>query len=163
MQIVINYARRHTDEYILKYKSEALEKFNEWKALRERESGKQVKRFLTDGGSQYTAKKFVEYLKSEGILQETTLPYTPQSDGVVDGANLTIMERIQCMLDNTGVLQKFRGDAGSVAVYLKNHTPTRAVVGRTQYEAWHASGKMPSLNRLCVFKLLAFVHILEEK
>jgi hypothetical protein len=36
-------ATRHTDEYILKYKSEALEKVKEWKALREMESGKQVK------------------------------------------------------------------------------------------------------------------------
>jgi hypothetical protein len=39
MLLFINYPTRHTDEYILKYKSEALEKFNEWKALREKQSG----------------------------------------------------------------------------------------------------------------------------
>jgi hypothetical protein len=43
MLLFIDDATRHTDEYILKYKSEALEKFKEWKALREKESGKQVK------------------------------------------------------------------------------------------------------------------------
>jgi hypothetical protein len=48
MLLFIDDATRHTDEYILKYKSEALEKFKEWKALREKESGKQVKRFRTD-------------------------------------------------------------------------------------------------------------------
>jgi hypothetical protein len=42
----------HTDKYIPKYKSEALEKFNEGKPLREKESGKQVKRFCTDGGGE---------------------------------------------------------------------------------------------------------------
>jgi hypothetical protein len=67
-------ATRYTDEYILKYKLEALEKFKEWMALREKESGKQVKRFRTDGGGEYTYKKFAEYLKSEGILKETTRP-----------------------------------------------------------------------------------------
>ena len=50
MLLFIDDATRHTDEYILKYKLEALEKLKEWKALREQESGKQVKRFRTDGG-----------------------------------------------------------------------------------------------------------------
>jgi len=45
-------ATRQTDEYILKYKSEALEKFKQWKALGENELGKQVKRFRTDGHQQ---------------------------------------------------------------------------------------------------------------
>jgi len=70
-------ATRQTDEYILKYKSEALEKFKQWKALRENELGKQVKRFRTDGGGEYTSKKFAEYLKLEGIIKKTTTPYTP--------------------------------------------------------------------------------------
>jgi hypothetical protein len=68
MLLFIDDATRHKDEYILKYKSEALEKFKEWKALREKESGKQVKEFCTDGGVEYTSKKFAEYLKSEGLL-----------------------------------------------------------------------------------------------
>jgi hypothetical protein len=56
MLLFIDDDTRHTDEYILKYKSEALEKFKEWKALREKESGKQVKRFRTDGGGEDTSK-----------------------------------------------------------------------------------------------------------
>jgi len=52
MLLFIDDATRHTDEYILKYKSEALEKFKEWKALSEKESGKQVKQFRTDGGGE---------------------------------------------------------------------------------------------------------------
>jgi hypothetical protein len=68
MLLFIDDATRHTDEYILKYKSKALEKFKEWKALRKKESGKQVKEFCTDGGGEYTSKKFAEYLKSEGLL-----------------------------------------------------------------------------------------------
>jgi hypothetical protein len=87
MLLFIDDATRHMDEYILKYKSEALEKFKEWNALREKESGKQVKRFRTDGGGEYTSKKLTEYLKSEGILKETTTPFTPQSNGVVELAN----------------------------------------------------------------------------
>jgi transposase InsO family protein len=138
MLLVIDDPTRHTDEYILKYKSEALETFNEWKALREMESGKQVKRFRTDGGGEYTSQKFAEYLKSEGILKETTTPYTPQSSAVIEQANRTIMDRVRCMLD--GPSKKYWAFAVSVVVYLKNHTPTRSVVGKTPYEAKHGSG-----------------------
>jgi transposase InsO family protein len=121
----IDDTTRHTDEYILKYKSEALEKIKEWKALRKKESGKQVKRFRTDGGGEYTSKKFAEYLKSEGILKEMTMPYTHQSNGVVEWANCTIMERVRCMLDNAGLSKKYWAFAAPVAVYLKNRTPTQ--------------------------------------
>jgi len=135
--LFIDDATGHTDEYILTYKSEALEEFKEWKALREKESGKQVKRFRTDGGGEYTSKKFAEYLKSEGILKETTMPYTPQSNGVVERANRTSMEQVRCMLDNAGISKKYWALAVSVAVYRKNQTPTRSVVGETPYEARH--------------------------
>jgi len=118
MLLFIDDAMRHTDEYILKYKSEALEKFKEWKTLREKESGKQVKRYRTDGGGEYTSKKFAEYLKSEGVLKETTTPYTPQSNGVVERANRTIMELVRCMLDNAGRWKNYWAFAVSVAVYL---------------------------------------------
>jgi hypothetical protein len=53
----IEDSTRHTDEYILKYKSKALEKFKEWKSLNKKESCKEQKRFRTDGGREYTSKK----------------------------------------------------------------------------------------------------------
>jgi len=161
MLLFIDDATRHTDEYILKYKSEALEKFKEWKARREKESGKQVKRFRTDGGGEYTSKKFAEYLQSEGILKETTTPYSPQSNGVVEWANSTIMERVQCMLDDAGLSKMYWAFAVSVVVYLKNRTPTRSIVSQTPFEAWH--GKEPFLNHLRVFGCLTFVHVPKEK
>jgi hypothetical protein len=163
MLLFIDDATTHTDEYILKYKSEALKKSKEWKALREKESGKQVKRFRTDGGGEYTSKKFAEYLKSEGILKETTTPYTPQSNGVVERANRTIMECVRCMQDDAGLSKKYCAFAVSVAVYLKNLTPTLSVVCNTPYDAWHGSGRKASLKHLRVFGCLAFVHVPKEK
>jgi len=161
MLLFIDDATRHTDEYILKYKSEALKKFKEWKALREQQSGKKVKRFRTDGGGEYTSKKFAEYLKSEGILKETTTPYTPQTNGVFEQANRIIMERVECMLDDARLSKKCWAFAVSVAVDLKNRTPIRSVVGKTPYEAW--DGRKPISTHLRVFGCLAFVHVPKEK
>jgi hypothetical protein len=163
MLLLLDDPTRHPDVYILKYKSEDLEKFKEWKPLREKELGKQVKRFRTDGGGEYTSKKFAEYLKSEGILQETTALYTPQSNGVVERANGTIMERVRCMMDDAGLSKKYWAFAVSVAVYLKNRTRTQSVVCKTPYEAWQGSRKKPSVKHLRVFGYLACVHVPKEK
>jgi hypothetical protein len=94
MLVFMDHTTSHMDEYILQFKPEALENFKEWKALREKESGKLVKQFRTDGRGEYTSKKFTEYLKSEGILKEMTTPYTSQFHGVVERVNSTIMEHI---------------------------------------------------------------------
>jgi hypothetical protein len=74
MLLFIDNTTRHTDEYILKYKSEALENFIAWKALREQVSCKKGKRLCIDGGGKYTSKKFAEYRISEGILKDMTTP-----------------------------------------------------------------------------------------
>ena len=105
--LLIDDTTRHTDQYILKNKSEALQRFQEWKALRERESGLLVKRLQTDGGGEYTSTRFATYLWEEGIMRETTTPYTPQSNGVVERANRTVMDRVQCMLEDAGLSHKY--------------------------------------------------------
>jgi len=120
-----------------------------------------VKRFCTDGGGEYSSKKFAEYPKSEGIWKETTTPYTPQSNGVVEQANRTIMERIQCMLDDAGLSKKYWAFAVSVAVYFKNRAPTWSVVGKTPYDSWH--GRKQFFKHLRMFGCLAFVLVLKEK
>jgi hypothetical protein len=163
MLLFIDDATRHTDEYILKYKSEALEKFKKWKAVTEKQLGKQLKRFRTDGGGEYTSKKFAEYLTSEGIINDTTMPYSPQPNRVVDLANRTIMECVRCMLDDAGLLKKYCAFAVWVAVYLKNCTPTCSVVVKTPYEACHGSGQRPTLKHLRVIGCLAFIHVPKEK
>jgi len=50
----------YADKYILKHMLEAQAKFNEWQDFRNNESGMQVKRCRTDGGSEYTYKQFPE-------------------------------------------------------------------------------------------------------
>ena len=67
------------------------------------------------------------------------------------------------MLDDARDSKKYWAFAVSVAVYLKNRTPTRSEVCKTLYEAIHGSGRKPSLKHLRVFGCLAFVHVPKEK
>jgi len=67
------------------------------------------------------------------------------------------------MLDDAALSKKYWAFEISVAVYLKNRTPICSGVGKTPYEAWHGSGKKPSLNHHRVVGFLAFVHVPKEK
>jgi hypothetical protein len=48
----------------------------------------------------------------------------------------------------------FCGEAVVTAVYILNRSPTKALNGRTSYEAWH--GRKPAVSHLQVFGCLAF-------
>jgi hypothetical protein len=48
----------------------------------------------------------------------------------------------------------FWGEAVVTAVYILNRSPTKALEGRTLYEAWH--GRKPAVSHLRVFGCLAF-------
>ncbi len=73
--------------YPLKTKDQAFNKFVEWKIMAERESGKKLKILRSDNGGEYKSKEFEDYLKSEGIHHQCTIPKTPQQNRVTERFN----------------------------------------------------------------------------
>ena len=68
--------------YFVKHKSEALNKFKDFKAIA-KESGMEIKAVRTDRGGEYMSEEFASYLKQCGIQAETTAAYSPQQNGVL--------------------------------------------------------------------------------
>jgi hypothetical protein len=60
----------------------------------------------------------------------------------------------QTLLKQRGMSAVFWGEAVVTAVYILNRSPTKALNGRTSYEAWH--GRKPTVSHLRVFGCLAF-------
>ncbi|KAI5334757.1 hypothetical protein L3X38_024890 [Prunus dulcis] len=54
--------------YLIKYKSEAFEKFKEFKNEVEKQTGKSIKILRSDREGEYLSTEFLEYLKKHGIL-----------------------------------------------------------------------------------------------
>ncbi|RDX87979.1 hypothetical protein CR513_30489, partial [Mucuna pruriens] len=66
--------------FTLKSKDQVLEKFKQFWALVERQSGKKVKCICSDNGGEY-CEPFDVYYKHQGIRHEKTPPKTPQLNG----------------------------------------------------------------------------------
>lgn len=73
--------------YFIKNKSDACNKFKEFKALVENETGNKILR--TDNGRKYLNNEFVEILKNSGIKHQTTISYNPQQNGLAERTNRT--------------------------------------------------------------------------
>lgn len=140
---------RYIFVYFLRHKSEVFEKFKEFKAMAERQTGEKLKILRSDNGTEFVNNIFDEYLKANGILRQLTVPYTPQQNGAAERLNRTLLEMARCMLLGAGLEQSLWGEAVSTSAYLRNRSPTKALDSVTPYEAWH--GHKPTVAHLRAF------------
>ncbi|XP_074353008.1 uncharacterized protein LOC141692171 [Apium graveolens] len=147
--------------YIIKEKSEALDKFKEFKALAEKQSGHYLKVLRSDRGGEYTSNLFRSFCKIHGINHQLTTAYTPQQNGVAERKNRTILDMARSMVKAKHIPRTFWAEAVLCAVYLLNRCPTKSVRNKTPNEAW--SGSKPSVGHLRIFGCIAYAHVPDQK
>ena len=146
---------------MMKHKSEAFQKFTEWKAMVEKSSGLKIKALCTDNGGEYTSNEFENYQKTEGIQHETTIPKIPEQNGVAERMNQTLVETIRAMLAEQNCRRGFGQKPYQQQTYLCNRCPTRAVQGMTPYEVW--TGRKPNVSNLRILGCNAYAHIPKDE
>ena len=70
----------------------------------ENETGKKLKCLRSDNGGEYCNREFDNYYSYHGICRHTTVPRTPQENGVSEIMNMTIMERARSTIQGMEVL-----------------------------------------------------------
>jgi len=140
--------------YFMKQKSEVFNIFRKFKCLVERQSGCLIKVLRSDRGEEYTSNQFHKFCEDEGMERQLTVSYTPQQNGVSERKNQTVMEMAKSMLHEKGLPKTLWAEAVYTAVYLINRCPTKAVWGKTPFEAW--SGRKPSIKHLRVFGCICY-------
>ncbi|CAI7902998.1 unnamed protein product [Closterium sp. NIES-53] len=162
MTMVDDYTRL-TWSFPLAKKSDAARVIiEEWVPMLERESGKWVKAIRSDRGGEFFGVDFRSWLKRHGIKQQLTTTYTPQSNGVAERANRTIIEGGRTILVDSGLPLRFWPLAIRHATVIKNRVLTH--VGGQHWvpmEKW--SGKKPLVDMLHVFGCMGLVHVPKEK
>ncbi|KAK9019275.1 hypothetical protein V6N11_053801 [Hibiscus sabdariffa] len=80
--------------YLMRHKSEALEKFKEFRNEVQNQHGKSIKALRSDRGGEYLSHEFDELLKECGIVSQLTPPGTPQWNGVSERRNRTLLDMV---------------------------------------------------------------------
>ncbi|CAA7268571.1 unnamed protein product [Cyclocybe aegerita] len=137
---------RLTHLYLMRNKSDTFAKYREYEAWCDAQLGARVKVLHSDRGGEYTGKEFVVHLKARSTARKQTVHDTPAQNGVAERRNRIIMERVRVLLHSSGLPKFLWGEAARHVVWLLNRTSTKAVDGKTPYEA--AFGKKPDLREV---------------
>jgi hypothetical protein len=152
--LLVDDLSRYMWVVVLGSKGEATDAIRRAQAAAEAECSRKLRVLRTDNGGEFTAAEFTSYCVDEGVQCHYSAPYSPQQNGVVERRNQTVVGMARALLKQRGMPAVFWGEAVVMAVYILNRSPTKALNGRTSYEAWH--GHKPVVSYLQVFDYLAF-------
>ncbi|KAA0062145.1 gag/pol protein [Cucumis melo var. makuwa] len=113
--------------YLMEHKSEALEKFKEYKAEVENLLSKKIKILRSNGGGEYMDLRFQDYMIEHGIQSQLSAPGTPQQNGVSKRRNRTLLDMVRSMMSYAQLPSSFWGYAVETAVHILNNVPSKSV------------------------------------
>ncbi|OJT02864.1 Retrovirus-related Pol polyprotein from transposon TNT 1-94, partial [Trametes pubescens] len=147
---------RFSTLYLLRHKSEAFDSFKAIEAYLERHHNARIRFFNTDRGGEYLSEEFKSYLDAHGIEYKLSVHDTHEEAGVSEQLNRTIMEKVRAMLIDSGLPHFLWGEAALHATWLKNRTATKALDGRTPFEA--LNGVPPDMRGVPIWGSKVWVH-----
>ncbi|GJV61523.1 retrovirus-related pol polyprotein from transposon TNT 1-94 [Tanacetum coccineum] len=131
------------------HKDEVFPTFKEWKMLIENQTGKRIKKLRTDNGLEFCGETFNALCRKYGIERHHTLVRTPQQNGIAEGMNRTITDKVRCIISHANLDKDFWVEAATTTTYLINYSPHRSLDGNILEILW--SGKLVPLAVKFIF------------
>ncbi len=126
-------------------------------AVLERQSGKKLKRIRVDNGTEFLNKVVSNFCEKNGIVVETTVPYTPEQNGIAERTIAVLFEMVRCMLHSAAMDLRYWGEAFQYAVHIRSVTYTSALEDQVPVHAW--TGNKPDISHLRIFGSVAYANI----
>jgi transposase InsO family protein len=108
-----------------------------------------IKRVKSDNGSEFKNTKIDELCDEFGIRHQFLAKYTPQSNGLVERKNRTLIDMARSMLSEYNVSQSFWAEAINTACYCSNRLYYHPLKEKTPYEL--LNGRKPNIAYFQVF------------
>ena len=87
-------------------------------AMLERQSSLKVCHLHSDNGSEFVNEAMHTFCRRNGIIHETTIPYSPEQNSIAEQAIAIFFEMVRSMLYTAGVSLQYWGEAFTYAVYI---------------------------------------------
>ncbi|CAI7831119.1 unnamed protein product [Closterium sp. NIES-54] len=119
--------------------------------------GRPIARFHSDGGGEFFNHSLSSYCSSHGIRQTSTLPHSPEQNGVTERRNRTLMEITRCLLTHASAPRSLWSYALVHATLLSNLRPHSLRPTITPFQLW--TGRQPSACPLRMWGCVAHVFV----
>jgi len=90
----------------------------------------------TDNGREYVNKHLIRWCNENGIKLQTTVPHTPEQNGVAERWNRLVVELGCAMIFAHNLPSELWTDAMKHATYIRNHAFTQSIPNGTPYQKW---------------------------
>lgn len=132
-----------------------------WYTLKVNQLETKLNVLINNNGAKFISQKFNEFCKKHGIKRHRTIDGTPQQNGLAERINITILERVRCMLLATWLPKSFQGESIATTLYMINICLSTRIKFKIPAEVW--SGKLLDYSNLNIFGALEFAHIKQDK
>lgn len=156
-----DHATSYRAAYLLKHKSDAAIHIKEFINLLENQTGRTVKEFLTDNGTEFVNRNLQAFFYERGIRHIKSAPYCPQTNGKIEREMRTIKESARTTLVASNLPYYLWGEAVNTAVYVLNRILNKQSPDITPFEG--IFGKKPSVAHLRVFGCRAYAYTQENR
>ena len=154
--LVLDECTRYSVLHFLAHKHQAAQRVQDTIEELENRTGQRVKFFRSDRGGEFTSDKLDRYFARKGIKAERTAAYSPESNGMAERCNRTLVTRARAMLSYAKLPPTYWAEAVNTANELRNISPA-STLSSTPLEA--LTGKVPDISWLRAFGSLCFVHM----
>ena len=151
---------RYSTIFPLRNKNEVFENFRVWHSQATNATGKRLKIFRSDNGSEFVNCDFEEFFATWGVVHQRSVAYTPQQNGLAERHNGIVKDLISTLLVQSKLSHLFWPQAAHYATFLKNRLYSK-VIDDVPLHLWN--GHLPQLDNFQVFGCIAYGKVPSEK
>lgn len=124
----IDERSRFATVYLIRRKSDVLDRFKEYLSMSERLTGKQLCILKCDRGGEYGSSRFQALASTLGIRLEQGPAHTPEHNSIAERYNQTIMERSRAQMIHAALPKHLWGEIVLATSHILNMSPTSSTV-----------------------------------
>lgn len=140
-----------------------LQQFKDYRAYAENLTGKSIKIFRCDRGSDFTSKVFTEYLRTNGITMQFSIRDTPSQNGIAERYHRTIEERVRAILHHRQLPLRLWAEVWRAVVRIYNTSPHSAIDSDLPIMRFHGLSTPPDVSHYRIIGCITYSHVLKEE
>ncbi|GJT45233.1 putative RNA-directed DNA polymerase [Tanacetum coccineum] len=146
--------------FLLRGKDEVFQNIVTFFNLVKNQFNKSIKTFRSDNGTEFINLNMERFCKDNGILHQTSCPYTPQQNGIAERKHRHLLNVGRALMFQGGIPLNMWTECILTAVYLINRIPSSVLSGKSPYEL--VFSVEPNLSYLKVFGCLCFSTVFND-